>query len=96
MYLGEYSAGDKLWAFINTSNFQTGQIETGIITAFRLRVGDAFATKVSVTFGQGAFENGVKYADIDTTGFSSGMWIIQAHVTVNLIEVTTTFCFRIT
>jgi len=85
MFIGEYLLGEKVWVCATTHKFTTGQELASTVTGYYLKVGDAFGSAVALTFNIFNAETGIYYAEIDTTGFAKGTYVVVVEANVDTV-----------
>ena len=95
MYLGNYKIGEKVWIPATTHKFETGQEFSATVTGYYLLVGAAFGSAVALTFNIFNTETGVYYAEIDTTGFTEGNYIVLVEATIDGVVANQMFYFGV-
>ena len=87
MQLGNYIPADKVWIPATLHKFETGEEIAGTVAGYYLLVGAGFGTKVNLTFNIFNAETGIYYAEIDTTAFTEGVYIVKVTATIDSKEM---------
>jgi len=85
MFIGRYVEGDKVWITVCTHKFETGVELEATVTGYYLKVGAAFGTKVNLNFNLMNAEEGIYYAEIDTTGFDDSAYIAIVEAIIDTV-----------
>ncbi len=95
MFIGRYVPGEIAWVFVNTHKFESGEEFAATVTGYSLKVGAVIGTKVDLTFSQWQSITGVYKADIDTTAYAEGMYIVYVQAVIDGKTVHTTYYYEV-
>ena len=95
MFLGRFVEGDKVWVPICIHKFETGESLAGTVEGYYILIGDSLENTEEIEFSQFNEETGIYYAEIDTTDFDEGAYLVIVKATVDTVECAGAFTFEV-